>query len=198
MGGLVELGPDDSIATRILRLSSRADLADSPKRFLLALRGELHSHLARLLAEDHSRFQWILADTEVLFTAFFLRRNRAGMVDLLELKFPLCESKGKPALGDPEIVPHMAGVFPRGPFVYSQFPTPEMATDLADLLIPVDPDAEDETVLADIDKAVDGMRGASELLRAETTATVDVAVIEAKGARWLRKRTAAPTAAEPW
>jgi hypothetical protein len=189
MAGITEAGPGDPIANRIHGLSTTIDLGDSPRRFLSALRDELTPRFAQLFAEDCSRFQWLLPDTEVLFVAFSLKRDRTGTIDLLELRFPLHEANAKPALGNPEIVPHLEGVLPGGPIVYNLSPAPVRN----DLLGRLNPDAGDDIILAGIDKAVEGIRSASDLVRAESTARMDVAAIDAEGVRWLRKFSTAQT-----
>ncbi len=187
MVGITEAAPGDSIAVRVHRLSLKDGLRDSPKRFLVALRDELHPLLTRALVEHSSRFRWLLPDTKVLFVAFCFKREPSGEIDLLELRFPLYEARGKPALGEPEIIAHIEGALPGGPVLYNLAPSPLQTDVLIPLLAPVDPDAADDLILASIDKAVRSIRNVSERTRAETTASTDVVVLDADGVRWLRK-----------
>jgi hypothetical protein len=166
-----------------LRELSLGGLGDSPRRFLSALRDELRP-IAGICKNDPSRFRWMLRDRGVAFACFSLKREYSGMITLLTLHFPLLEVKGDPAVGDPEIITHIGGLTTEqaGAFVYFFY---EHLDDPS--LSQINPDLEDDAILRGVDAQIDRERRASAAMRAETTATTDVAVIEAAGVRWLRK-----------
>ena len=187
-GALQGARPDDLIADRIYRLSSVGELRDSPKRFLSALRDDLAPIFAQRFAEHNSQYRGLLPDHETLFVAFSIKRERSGAIDLLELQFPIHEANGKAALGDTKIIPHLEHYVPKGPMAYALCDDPALENHAL-----IDPDIGDGVLLAGIDKAIDDIRGASERTRAEVTPNTDVAVIEAKGVRWLRKLVSGPS-----
>jgi hypothetical protein len=118
------------------------------------------------------------------FSAFAVRRKRAGEIDFWELEFTIVTaSDGRRSLGAPEVKSHLTDEIPRGPFVfYISHAVPKELTDSLEADVP------DNIVLRKIDKVFDAVRASSATARNEIGGPVDVASIDADGLRWLRRK----------
>jgi hypothetical protein len=144
-----------------------------------------------MFADEPSRFQWLLPDTQIFFVAFCLTRERTGDVDLLELRFPLCNLEG-PVLGEPEIITHMEREIPRGTYCYNLGPK----CLVNDPLNPLDLDSSDDAILCAVEPMISGFKQADAVCREEIGELISVAAIDSAGFRWLRNATP-PAVREP-
>jgi len=173
----------DLIAPRITKLCSVDALLDSPRKFLSALRDDLHQSFIKLFATDADAFKWYLDDTKIVFEAFSLMRERTGEITLLELQFPLENDAGTPRLGEPKIITTMEGEMPRGVFCFALGPEYVQRNPL----MPLNPDSGDDAILAMVDPMIDSFKRNDAMCRNEIGGVIEVAAIDADGFRWLRR-----------
>lgn len=186
IGGLTEIRPGDDIAERVEKLSAVDALADSPREFMTALASDLHEPLRDRFAKNPHLFKWLLADTSIVLTAFCLTRERSGEITLLELQFALENRDGAPACGEPQIITHAERLVPARQMMYcapTDFPMKHLFRQL-------DADSPDDCVLADVDRLFETAKRENAVCRAEIGGPLDVAVIDAEGFRWLRRKPA--------
>jgi hypothetical protein len=164
---------------------SNATLRDRPRAFLEALKAELRAPFTKMFLDEPGRFQWLLPDTKIFFVAFCLMRERTGEVDLLELRFPLCNLEGVAVLGEPEIIKHMEREIPRGSFCYNLGP----ACLVNDPLNALDLDSSDDAILRAVDPMISGFKQADAMCREDFGELISVAAIDSAGFRWLRNAT---------
>jgi hypothetical protein len=168
----------EKVSDRVRKMCDRDGLQDSPALLLEAIRADTTPMLARRFALS----PW--PPGVVPFGAFAIKRDVSGLIEFLDLQYAdETTGAGGRRMSDPVLKIHLDGQ-QSGVYLY--------ATGRGDCLSPslvrkMNPDLPDEGVLAQIeglfaDAAANG--------RAEGSigGPIDVAVIDASGVRWLRRK----------
>jgi hypothetical protein len=179
--GVLTLPPDIYVSDRVARLCAKVHLQDSPRELLYAIRADMHGPLVELFTEYP-----LPDDAPSVFSAFSIHRRLNGKVDLLSLEFPIITQGTNRLLAEPIIRPHFENYKVREAVAYHDGRGDCLTPDI---LRRVNPDFDDDSVLAGIDYIFESAKAFSQSCRNEIGGPIDIAVIDsATGFRWLRRK----------
>jgi hypothetical protein len=181
ISGVTNLGTHTIVSELIEEISSRPSLRDSPQALLEAITEEMGPRLTRVFREKP------LPDGHAsAFSAFVARKQPTGELDLLELEFRITTfNGGKRTLDEPRVIAHAEGP-PLGRIAYSLGHGDYLTQALEQRL---DPDAgSDADILTGVDAIFDGAMVESRKSKNDVGGPIDVALIDAAGFRWLRRK----------
>lgn len=179
--GLLTLPPDLHapvyVSTLIGALCVDDALQDSPKDLLRGIGAALRGRISALFARQAP------PDMASIFSAFSVHRSSSGVINFWELDFPVLMSvAGTRIIGEPKITQKFKNYSGR-PFAYysgNEIPVGSMDN--------LSADAPDEGLLTGIDSVFEGARSLNASAHNEIGGPIDVAVIDPRGFRWLRRK----------
>ena len=178
--GVLMLAPDIYVSDRISRFCNDKKYQDSPQQILAAIRDDMRDPLFDLF-NAHP-----LPDGPSVFGALAISRKRTGELSFWKLDFPIVEKAPKVrSIAEPTIEPIIEGM-PQSFFHFAEARGDCLPVNFTKM---VHPDNSEAEILRGVDEIFSLIAASpDQSCRNEVGGPIDVAVIDAVGVSWLRRK----------